>query len=147
MSRFALAVTYVAGMMDQAWAGFDEGMEAFNRGDYETAFNELVEFAERCHPMVPMAQHLFGNLYGDGKGVPQDYAEADRWYSNADSIPDASFQFGLLHAEGKGVRKDSFKAFIAFEFATRAGHDEARVWRDKMKAKLTEFQVKSALLE
>ncbi len=37
MMRFALAVTMVLTLPAPGWAGFDDGLAAFERGDYETA--------------------------------------------------------------------------------------------------------------
>ena len=41
------------------------------------------------------AQHFLGFMYGAGLGVPQDYAEAVRWYRRAAEQGDASAQNNL----------------------------------------------------
>ena len=37
MKRIALAVALLVSLAAPAWAGFDEGFAAYERGDYETA--------------------------------------------------------------------------------------------------------------
>ncbi len=56
-----------------AWAGFDEGVAAYKRGDYATAFREWRPLAEQGKTR---AQTKIGFMYYDGQGVPQDYGEA-----------------------------------------------------------------------
>ena len=52
------------------------GLEAYNRGDYATALNEWRPLAEQGEA----AAHLqLGNMYDDGRGVTQDYAQAVHW--------------------------------------------------------------------
>ncbi|MDG2413917.1 MAG: hypothetical protein P8L99_05010 [Hyphomicrobiales bacterium] len=61
-----------------AWADFDDGMAAYERGEYETAFEEGLPFAEQGDAE---AQFGLALMYEFGDGVPQDYAEAVKWYS------------------------------------------------------------------
>jgi TPR repeat protein len=51
-----------------ARAGFDEGLAAYERGDYATALRELRPLAEQD----AAAQFLLGLMYDEGRGVPQD---------------------------------------------------------------------------
>ena len=60
-----------------ARAGFDEGVAAYDRGDYETAFQEMLPLAEQGSAR---AQFNLGNKYNNGEGVTQDPAEAVKWY-------------------------------------------------------------------
>lgn len=52
-------------------------MAAFNRGDYSTALRRWTPLAEQG---IANAQNNLGVMYNAGRGVPQDYAEAVRWY-------------------------------------------------------------------
>ncbi|HIJ68404.1 MAG TPA: sel1 repeat family protein [Deltaproteobacteria bacterium] len=63
-----------------AHAGFDEGKAAFGRGDYAKAYEEFKKLAVRGHVK---AQGCLGEMYHSGKGVPQDYAEAVKWFRKA----------------------------------------------------------------
>ena len=64
---FALILTTLA------HADFQEGVDAYKRGDYETALNEWLPLAAQGDAD---AQIAMGILYVHGQGVPQDYAEA-----------------------------------------------------------------------
>ncbi len=80
MKRIALAVALLVSLAAPAWAGFDEGLAAYERGDYETAVREFKSLAEQGNAL---AQSILGGMYDEGQGVPQDYAEAVRWYRRA----------------------------------------------------------------
>ncbi len=76
----ALCAGYTLGLTAPAWAGFDEGVAAYQRGDYATALREWRPLAEQGH--AP-AQFILGIMYEDGQGVPQDYAETLKLYRNS----------------------------------------------------------------
>ena len=76
----------------KVWAEFDEGMAAYKRGDYQTALREWRQLAERGHVV---AQYNLGVLYQKGDGIPQDYAEAAKWYKKAADQGDAKAQSAL----------------------------------------------------
>jgi TPR repeat protein len=56
---------------------FNKGLDAHNRGDYETALLELRPLTDQGNVD---AQNILGIMYFEGQGVPQDYAEALEWY-------------------------------------------------------------------
>ena len=58
------------------------------------------------------AQHRFGALLYQGKGVRQDFAEAAKWFRKAAEHGLAASQYllGLMYEDGKGVRKDVAEA-------------------------------------
>ena len=74
------------------------------------------------------AQFNLGFMYHEGKGVPQDAAEAVRWYRLAAEQGDAAAQFslGLRYADGEGVPKDDAEAVRWFRMAAGQGHAEAQ---------------------
>ncbi len=78
----ALCAGFTLGLTAPAWAGFDEGVAAYNRGDYATAFREWRPLAEQGNAD---AQFFLGFMYYKGRGVPQDYAQAHMWYNLAAS--------------------------------------------------------------
>jgi TPR repeat protein len=51
---------------------------------------------------------LLGNMYRDGKGVTQDYAQAVTWYRKAADQGNAIGQclLGNMYRDGKGVTQD-----------------------------------------
>ncbi len=62
------------------WAGFQAGVEAYNRGDYATALKEWRPLAEQGDAS---AQHNLGWMYHLGQGVPQDDVQARMWLNLA----------------------------------------------------------------
>jgi TPR repeat protein len=66
--------------MPAAAQDFGKGLEAYQRGDYAAALREWRPLAGQGDAA---AQYKLGALYDDGQGVPQDHAEAMRWYRKA----------------------------------------------------------------
>ncbi len=71
---------------------YQEGCDAYERGDYETALKEFRPLADQGDPL---AQATLGLMYAEGEGVAQDYQEAVRWYRLAAEQGHASGQFSL----------------------------------------------------
>ncbi len=61
-------------------SGYQAGCDAYERGDYDTALKEWRPLAERGKAV---AQWSLGIMYERGRGVPQDYVQAYRWYTLA----------------------------------------------------------------
>ena len=59
-----------------AWADFDDGFAAYERGDYATALKEFLPLAEQGHAK---AQFFLGSMYAQGKGVSKNNSEALKW--------------------------------------------------------------------
>src|SRR5262249_7926317 len=59
---------------------FEDGVAAFDQGDYATALTLLGPLADRGNPN---AQSLLGRTYAEGRGVPHDGIVAARWYRRA----------------------------------------------------------------
>ncbi len=78
----ALYGGFTLGLTAPAWAGWDEGVAAYERGDYATALREWRPLAEQGDAD---AQHNLGVLYRNGQGVPQDYVQAHMWLNLAAS--------------------------------------------------------------
>jgi len=47
MKRIALVAVLMFGLATSAWAGFDEGWAAYERGDYATALEEWLPVVEQ----------------------------------------------------------------------------------------------------
>ena len=58
-------------------------------------------------------------MYGEGRGVPQDFAEAAHWYRLAAEQGDAQAEYnlGLAYARGEGVTQDIVEAHMWFNLA------------------------------
>jgi hypothetical protein len=82
-------------------------------------------------------------MYDSGNGVPEDDAEAVKWYRKAaeQGYADAQFNLGLTYADGEGVPEDDVTAYAWFSVAAASGDDGGRKNRDIIKRKLTPSQL------
>ena len=73
------------------------------------------------------AQYNLGFMYANSQGVPQDDAEAVRWYRLAadQGIARAQSNLGLLYENGEGVPQDYVQAHMWFNLSAsrRTGED------------------------
>ena len=62
-------------------SSYQEGLDAYERGDYETALKEFRPLAEQGDPL---AQSYLGSMYYEGLwGAPQDNVLAHMWLTLA----------------------------------------------------------------
>ena len=89
-------------MQDNSRNGFDEGVQAYERGDFAHAAEILRPIAEQGDVD---AQSILGAMCAEGKGVPQDYDKAVRWYRKAADQGDVNAQYNLgnMYNDGQGV--------------------------------------------
>ncbi len=108
-------------IVEKAPAGVDEGFAAYNRGDYATALRELRPLAEQGDGT---AQSVLGQMYEQGKGVPQDHAEAVRWWRKAaeQGHVTAQLNLGNMYRKGQGVPQDHAEAVKWYRKAAEQGH-------------------------
>ncbi len=96
------------------------------------ANGRLVEDAEVSRVSAEQgdakAEIRLGNMYYDGQGVPQDYAEALRWYRKAADQGDARAQFdiGSIYYYGRGVTQDYAAALDWYRKAADQGYANAQ---------------------
>jgi len=119
--RFPIALVLpLVCLVVPAWADFQAGMEANNRGDYATALREWRPLAEQGDAL---AQYNLGVLYRKGRGVQQNDVQARQWYAKAAAQGQAKAQFnlGTLYFNGEGVPKDHQQALRWFRLAADQG--------------------------
>ena len=106
-------------------ADYEAGWEAYNRGDYATAWEEWLPLAEQGHAA---AQSNLGLMYSSGHGVPQDYAVAAKWYRRAaeQGFARAQFNLGTMYEHGKSVAQDYAEAARWYELAAAQGDPDAQ---------------------
>lgn len=80
MVRALLVVLLAATLAAPASADFPAAVEAYDQGDYATAFAETRPVAEQGDPD---AQYMLGFLYARGEGVRRDLVRAYLWFSLA----------------------------------------------------------------
>jgi len=73
------------------------------------------------------AQYELGEIYGNGYGVPKDFAQSAIWLRMAadQGIADAQLDLGLLYLAGKGVPQDYIKAALWTFKAAQQGNTQA----------------------
>lgn len=99
-------------------AAFEDGLRAYDAGDYATAAREWRKLAAACDSQAATA---LAGLYRDGLGVPRDERLAFRWYFLAAEAgePVAQAALGERYAEGWGVARDLIQAYFWFGLAAR----------------------------
>ena len=100
-----------------------EADKAYDDGYYNRAMELCLQI-----PDYPKAQNRIGIMYSYGKGVPQDYAEAVRWYRKAADQGNASAQFnlGCMYYNGQGVPQDKREAYRLIKMAADQGEEAAK---------------------
>ncbi len=148
MKRLALAVALLIALAVPAWADFQDGVAAYNRGDYATALQEFKPLAEQG---LAVAQNNLGIMYDNGRGVPQDYAEAVKWYRRAAEQGDADAQanLGNMYYSGLGVPQDYVQAHMWLNLAASRSspgkhRSQAATNRAVVAAKMTPAQIAEA---
>ncbi len=116
----AVALTPVAAMSGP----FEDGLKAYNVGDYGTAWRLLRPLAEQGDAA---AQYGLGVMYERGQGVRQNDVEAVKWYRLAakQGHAEAQSNLGLMYVNGQGVMRDHAEAVKWFRLAAEQGNAEA----------------------
>ncbi|SFN05864.1 hypothetical protein SAMN05660284_00429 [Formivibrio citricus] len=108
-----------------AHAGFDEGMEAYGKGDYTVALREFKAAAEKgdLH-----AQQNLGMMYAFGLGVDKDEKLAVEWYRKAaeKGFAPAQHSLGQAYEEIIGVWRDETVAAEWYRKAAEQGYGKAQ---------------------
>ncbi|MGE0918338.1 tetratricopeptide repeat protein [Trichlorobacter lovleyi] len=109
----------------QTFAGFNEGMAAYNAGDYPKAFGEFKGLAEQGDKF---SQNNLGIMYLNGQGVVTDKQEAAKWFKKAaeQGNADAQNNLGLMYEFGSGVARDYNEAVKWYRTAAEQGHAVAQ---------------------
>ena len=94
------------------------------------ATNDLQGMRNLAEQGDPAAQFSVGARYATGEDVPQDYAEAVRWFSLAAEQGHVTSQatLGAYYWAGRGVPQDMVKAYF-WSVLAQAGGDEASKYR------------------
>jgi TPR repeat protein len=107
------------------WAGFDEGADAYQSGDYETALREWRPLAEQGDAS---AQFNLGAMYENGLGMSQDFVAAAHWYRKAaeQGLADAQFNLAKMFHKGQGVAQNNALAVRWYRKAAEQGEARAQ---------------------
>jgi uncharacterized protein len=74
------------------------------------------------------AQYFLGTMYEEGHRVPQDYAQAEKWYrkSAEQGFARAQYRLGVFYGLGRGVPEDFVQAEKWYRKAAEQGHAAAQ---------------------
>lgn len=119
-----LIILTLGAIPSQVFGGYEEGVDAFERGDYKIAFKEFKVLAGNKDSR---GQYALGLMYDLGIGVPLNFKEATKWYllSAEQGHADAQNNLATMYEEGEGVEKDSEKAIKWYELAAQQGNFDA----------------------
>ena len=85
-------------------------------------------------------------MYYNGEGVPEDDAEAARWYRLAadQGAAIAQHNLGVMYYNGEGVPQDNVTAHMWFNIAGANGAEDGRDNREKIERKMTPADISEA---
>jgi hypothetical protein len=108
-------------------------------GDFE-GIRKLAEQGDAA------AQFAVGAHYATGEDVPQDYAEAVRWFTLAaeQGHMGAQATLGAYYWSGRGVPTDLVKAYLWAVLAQTGGDDASRYRVAFLASRMTRAQVLEA---
>ena len=120
-----LVMIFLLCWVGEAWAGFEEGEEAYLQEDFAAALSEWRPLAEEGNAE---AQNMLGYMYRYGQGVSQDFEQARLWYRRAADLGNARAQnnLGAIYRQGLGVPQDFHEAFRWFLRAAEQGNGGAQ---------------------
>jgi hypothetical protein len=106
-------------------APYEEGLLAYNRGNYASARRLLLPLAEAGNAD---AQIMLGIMYENGLGVPQNDSVAVTWYCKAADQGQANAQcnLGYMYYNGRGITRDYGAAATWFCKAAEQGHTSSQ---------------------
>ncbi len=134
---FAALILVVAGLF-AARTGInvlEKKLERFEASSQDSTslsahrLDHLMGLVKRAEQGDAEIQNRLGNIYYWGIGVPEDVAEAARWYERSAKQGNAAGQYnlGLLHEKGRGVPKDLHEAKKWYGKAARRDYHPARI--------------------
>ena len=87
-----------------------------------------LQLREKAEQGILEAQYTLGLMYYEGEGVPQDYAEALKWFRLAaeQGDPRGRLGLGLMYFKGEGVPQDHAEAFKWLRLAAEQGDPSAQ---------------------
>ena len=135
---FATFIIYTS-----AYADFQKGLNAAEKGDFITALREWLPLAYQGDRD---AQYNLGIIYDNGHGVPEDDTEATRWYRLAadQGHVNGQFNLGVMYGYGFGVPEDNVYAYMWTNLAAAKGHEGAITNKKALQNRMTRDQIAQA---
>ena len=97
------------------------------QGNQDPERERALELLRKAKQGDAESQGLLGYLYETGRGVPQSFPEALRWYGEAarNGSAIAMYCLGRLHEDGRGAQQDFGKAAQYYSKAARRGEQRS----------------------
>lgn len=121
----AMAIPLLLALSWPAQAGFDEGMAAYAKGNYQQALREFGAAAEQGDLY---AQYNLGMMYVFGQGTAKDEERGVAWYRRAAErgFAPAQYSLGQAYEEVIGVWRDEVLAVEWYRKAAEQGYGKAQ---------------------
>lgn len=118
--RLILGALIATGVTASAVAGLDDGLAAYDRGDYAAAYRELAPAAAGG---APSAQYALARMYLSGEGVARDSAQGLKWLREAATagVGLAQYQLGVCYEWGVVAPQDYAEAARWYRLAADRG--------------------------
>ena len=125
-------------------ATLEEGVAAYQLGDYEAAFKIFRPLAEQGNTA---AEYNVGQMYRMGRGTTRDFAEAAKWYRLAAGQGDALSQFnlGMMYYNAQGVPQSLVLSHMWLTISALSGADNAVKNRTMLAKQMSREQVNEAV--
>lgn len=146
MSKQLFALLIGGVLSVAAWTAegdWNRARNAHERGDYADEIAIVRPLAEQGYAF---AQFNLGVLYDQGKGLPQDNAQAMAWYQKAaeQGLSQAQINLGIMYEEGQGVAPDYVRAYFWYTLADVQGDGQAPQAKRELAEKMTPAQIADA---
>ena len=105
-----------------------------------SVFDQMKRLAEQGDAD---AQNNLGFMYDNGEGVPENYAEAVKWYRLAaeQGLTVAQHNLALMYVRGAGVPENYLTAYVWWSVAAARGMESAKDAIENLKYRLTNEQL------
>ena len=106
-------------------------------------FDEIKALADQGEDY---AQHAVGVMYENGDGVPENDAEAVKWYRKAadQGLANAQHNLGIMYFNGDGVPENHVRAYVWLSMAKTQGYEKAKKGVETVKNLMTKQQIAQA---
>ncbi|NLE23913.1 MAG: sel1 repeat family protein [Clostridiaceae bacterium] len=110
-------------------------------------FETFDQLLEKANAGDVSAQVSLAGRYAHGRGVPQNYKEAAKWYRMAaeQGHTEAQYYLGVMYYDGKGVKADYVEAYKWISLAGMNGKNVDRL-KSLLQNLMTTAQITEAQL-
>jgi hypothetical protein len=120
---------YCGEWLDKQENVLNEEQPKENNSNKDINISSLINIRKAAEQGDAGAQFSLGWMYEIGKGVPQDYSEAAKWYRKAaeQGLGSAQSNLGVMYEIGKGVPQDYSEAAKWYRKAAEQGDTDAQL--------------------